>query len=52
MTDGRLATIDETPAPDGNIIPWPAESHNGLAQGRLVNVPVHDGPMWRLHSCR
>lgn len=48
---GGLLTIDDDPAPDGDLIPWPSPAPYGVAQARRVTVPVTDGPMWREHSC-
>lgn len=50
--DGDPLTINDAPSPSGNLIPWPAETHTGLARARLIHVPVKDSPMWEVHSCR
>lgn len=52
MSHGGLAIIDSEPSPSGNIAPWPAESPNALAVGRLMDPPISDGPMWAMHLCR
>ena len=51
MDGGGLLTINEEPSPDGDIVPWPALSHNAVAVGRRLSVP-DSGPMWAEHSCR
>jgi hypothetical protein len=46
-----LIVIDDTPHPDGNLIPWPAQTPQSLARARRLTVPLSSGPMWREHEC-
>jgi hypothetical protein len=51
-TIGMLLTINKDPDPDGNVIPWPAPTGNGMAQARVITVPVTDQEAWSIHRCR
>ena len=49
--DGHPLIITNDPAPNGNIIPWPASTPTGLAEARILTHPINDGPTWVEHSC-
>lgn len=50
-TTGNVLIINEEPHPHGNIIPWPAPNATGMAQARIITVPVTDQQAWVRHDC-
>jgi hypothetical protein len=50
-SNGRLLVIEEEPHPNGDLIPWPAPTHTGLAIAKRISIPITDGVMWREHRC-
>lgn len=51
MTTGEKATITDEPDPAGQIVPWPSLFPQAAAEGRRMNPPIDDGPMWSEHVC-
>lgn len=51
MTTGEIATITDEPDPAGRIIPWPSIWPQVVAEGRRIDTPIGDGPMWSEHVC-
>lgn len=51
-TTGGIIFINESPDPDGTMIPWPAKDVVGVAQARVMTYPIEGEERWSEHACR